>query len=228
MNYKMLIKNSIATLITPIIIFSLLTNCNSEKNRNSISNLSSPDTISPVVDYSFNTDCANQFTGYFFKFGYYISNYYTVCDYQTFGEDSIAVLSPKLLTPEASICRDQKEKLKNGRILVVKTSGLKTYYRNVIENEIGSGTCGGELIRMDTSCFVLYKQVGQGCKFSYEIEVKPYKGELYITGIRLERNCPLDAIPMKALIEFEIPDFNLSKYYPDYIDSLRTTYGFQP
>jgi hypothetical protein len=176
------------------------------------SDASQTDTIKPKIDYTFKTTCSDQFKGYFFRFGFWISNYYTICDFKGLNGDTVAVLSPKILTPEASSCRNQSEKLVNSRLLLINRKNKKLVFENVIENEIGAGTCGGEFIEMTASGFLMSKETGQGCKFSYEINVKYLKSDFYITNITLGSHCPADTIPNKIIIKFNAYELKLSDY----------------
>jgi hypothetical protein len=179
------------------------------------------DTIKPKIDYTFKTNCSDQFKGYFFRFGFWISNYYTVCDYKGLNGDTVAVLSPKILTPEASSCRNQNEKLVNSRLLLVNRKNMKSVFEKAIENDIGAGTCGGEFVEMTSNGFILSREVGQGCKFNYSINIKYLHNDFYITNITLEAHCPADTIPNKINIKFNSYELKLSDYNRSLPDSLR-------
>lgn len=180
------------------------------------------DTIKPEIDYTFKTNCINQFEGYFCRFGYWISNYYTICDHQGLEGDSIAVLSPKILTPEASSCRNENEVLVTNRLLVVNVKRKKEVYSDIIENEIGAGTCGGEFIEINTNGFILYKETGQACKFLYKIEINYLIDDFYVSIINLDYHCPSSyETPLKFDVRYQDREMKLSKYNRNIIDSLR-------
>jgi hypothetical protein len=183
------------------------------------------DTIRPKIDYAFKTSCADQFKGYFYSFGFWISNYYVICDYKGLNGDTIAVLSPKILTPEASSCRDQDEKIVNGRLLLINTKNKKSIYKNVIENNIGAGTCGGEFIEMTTNGFFLFKEIGQSCKFSYKIGVKYLDDDFYISDIFMKSKCPSDTSPKEISIRFNFKELKLSEYNRNLPESLRKIFN---
>lgn len=173
-----------AVLITSVCAFLVLVGCKKDYSTSTPKReLSLADTIKPKWDYSFQTNCKNEYHGYFYRFGFWISNYYTICDYNGNETDSIAVLSPKIMTPEASDCRDENEKIINSRLLIISSRSKQAVYENVIENEIGAGTCGGELIEMIPNGFRLYKAKGQGCKLLYKIDINKVNDCFYLSKL---------------------------------------------
>ncbi len=183
------------------------------------------DSIIPEDDYSLHTECYRQFKGSFFRFGYIISNYYTVCDYKGLNDDSIAVLSPKILTPEASSCRNEEERVINNRLLIVNYKGIKSVYKNVVESGIGPANCGGEFIEITSDGFILYSSFGQACYLKYKIYINYQNEELFISKIYLETQCPNDEESKKATKKYQDKEFNLLDYDRNLINSIRKEYN---
>lgn len=174
--------------------------------------------IEPRKDYSYK-ECASKYKGFYNRFGLSISNYYEVVDYLGIGNDSVAILSPILLTPTASECRDDKMEIINNRLLVANLDVKTKVYGNVITNKIGMGTSGSEFIKNSKNGFTLYNSIGQSCKVSYSINVVIFDKNLYVDEIFVENLCRKNNM-QKKVIKFNNYEFPLSKFRREMIDSL--------
>lgn len=204
-----------------IILIILISSCvKNTKKVNSI--VDKADTVRPIVDYSyFNKECTKKFDGYFYNLGYVISNYYEIIEQTGINEsDTIFILSPIILTPTASDCRDESKEIVNNRLLVACMSGRNKIYHNVISNKIGQASSGCESIESTKNGFILTKSSGQSCDFSYKIFISIEKNDLVIDSIGLSSSCPNDRKKQK-IINYVKKDFSLSKYNRNVIDSLR-------
>lgn len=176
--------------------------------------------IEPIRDYTFNDSlCKKQYEGFLKINSFLISNYYEIIDSTTIqNEKKILIVSPKILTPTMSNCRNDNHSIINNRLLVVIDGDKAKIYDNVISNSIGAGTSGCELIREYNQGFRLTRQTGQNCKKSYSLGVVYRKENLYIDSIILEYDCH-DNVYSKNY-SFEENNFPIKTYDRKMIDSL--------
>jgi hypothetical protein len=204
-------------LISLLILYSCKTT-QSKKETKEKYRLS--DTVKPAIDYTLKTICSSQFTGYFRFNGFLISNYYLICDHATNNGDSICIITPKVLTPEASSCRDDKKIITNGRILLVVFRNEKYLFRNVIDNYI-SIDCGGGLVKLLDNGFIIENSVGQGYVFDYHINVIYLDKTFYVSKINMYAWRPSLGTSKDALKEFQDKELKLAEFKLTLIDSLR-------
>lgn len=202
-------------LISTIFVLGLLNSC-SERSGHSL-------TISPQRDYSFNDQtCLAKYKGMFSSLDFKISNYYELLQKIEIDKgDSIAIISPKLLSPLAEDCRNDEEPITNSRLLIVNIDGNKEVFKDLISNRIGIGTNGAELLKSWERGFILYKSLGGGCKFDYAIYIEVTGGNLTVKSIEYEYKCPNESNRsiMKS-INYDKNKMPLEKLNRTIIDSL--------
>jgi len=174
----------------------------------------------PKTDYTFKDSvCFSRYKGYFNLKSLSISNYYELIDSTTIKNDyKILILSPKILTPSLSTCRNAKYKIINNRLLITIHGKDVKIYDNVISNSIGYGTSGSELIGEYKQDFKLTNQTGQSCKKSYSINIFNNQKSFYIKDIVIERNCNDDFYSKDY--SFDDYSFPLEKFNRKMVDSL--------
>lgn len=203
-------------LITIILFTLFFINC---KNKMTHKNITL-DKINPINDYSFDdNDCKSIYSGSFNRFGYNISNYYEIIDYKNINLiDTIAILSPKMLTPTASFCRIESEQIINNRLLIINYKKQKRIFENVITNNIGLGTSGCEFIDIIDNGFLLSNSIGQSCKIDYSIKIEFVIDKPFVTQIDIKSNCKDSSFENQ--IKYKKNEFALEKFNRRIIDSL--------
>lgn len=208
--------------INIIFFFSLvILSCNTHSLENKDNSF---EKITPIEDYALkNQNCKYLFDGYFNRFGIAISNYYEIIDYVKFNDkDTVAIISPKILTPTAQECRVEDKEVINGRILIIQYDNETKVFYNVVSNNIGDGTSGCELIEERDNGFRLYKTLGQACTLKYCIDIDINDKEPVISKISIEYTCRDEQY--KSEFIFDESQFLLVDYKRDKtIDSLLNT-----